>query len=359
MPPQPRPIRELRFACRRTSRADAFEVQSVSAFRILASVVGAFVFLAATVLPSSADDLDLEAGGDAAPTKYADAAPDPTGVGEDRDSASVSAPPPVPVEEEDVWGFRVAVPLYIWWPNLRGSATAHFDDAAGDSLSEKINFDIDHGEVFDLIFSDLNGIYLFFGEVRRERLAARLDLLYMGFDHVSIEDLNESIPDRFLNLDQDIGITLLHPSVSYQLFETPLDIGPLDSFEFGLAVGFRYMNLAFKAKISDSLIPALNGVTVLDRTENYWEVFPVGAEFRLGFYDKWSLSARVLLGGWGMVDAKSGTDGMADAVLGYQFHDHFSFEFGWRWLDMDAKGKELDWTLRNLWGPTVAIIANF
>jgi hypothetical protein len=259
---------------------------------------------------------------------------------------------------EDVWGFRVAVPLYIWWPNLRGNAGVKFEDR-GNNEVETINFDIDHGEVLDLIFSDLTGIYYFFGEVRRERFAAQLDLMYFGFDHVSIGDLNESIPGRFIDLDQKIGLTLVHPSLSYQLFETPLNIGPLNSFEFRLAVGFRYTYLQFKAKISKSAIPALNGQTVLDDTQHYFEILPVGAQFRLGFCDKWSLGARVLLGGWGMADAKSGTDGMADAALGYQFHENFTFEFGMRWFDMDANGKDLDWTLRNLWGPTVAVIANF
>ena len=63
---------------------------------------------------------------------------------------------------------------------------------------------------------------------------------------------------------------------------------------------------------------------MLDEVEHYWEVLPVGAEFRLGFYEKWSLRGRVVLGGWGMVNAKKG-------------HRRFSFEFGMRWLDMDAK----------------------
>ena len=49
----------------------------------------------------------------------------------------------------------------------------------------------------------------------------------------------------------------------------------------------------------------------------------------------------------------------SDAALGYRFHENLTFEFGIRWLDMDANGKDLNWTLRNLWGPTVAVIANF
>jgi hypothetical protein len=334
------------------------EVRRASALRILTSVIVAIVTFAASILPSMAEDLELEADREATPTlEVADTAP--TGAYEDRDIALVSAPSPIPVEEEDVWGFRVAVPLYVWWPNLRGSTVVHFEDADGDPAGERINFHLNHGEVFDLIFSDLNGIYFFFGEARRKRLTARLDLIYLGFDHVSEADINESLPGRFLDLDQDIGITLLNPSVSHQVFETPLNIGPLDSFEFGLSAGFRYLYLQFKAKVSDTEIPGLDGQTVLDVTEHFWEVFPVGAEFRLGLYDKWSLRGRLLLGGWGMVDAKKGTDGMADVIVGYQLREHFSFEVGMRWLDLNVKGNDMDWEMRNMWGPTVALIANF
>jgi hypothetical protein len=58
-------------------------------------------------------------------------------------------------------------------------------------------------------------------------------------------------------------------------------------------------------------------------------------------------------------EAKSGTDGIADAVVSYQWHENFSFEAGMRWLDLDVKGNDFDWTMRNMWGPKVALIANF
>ncbi len=328
-----------------------------------ARLIAAIVFLAAPALPSFAGDLGTGPGSEVAPSAEF-AQPQSAGVLTAGDSGLVLVPeseiPAVSAgDEEGLWGFRVAVPLYIWYPNMRGNATVHFEDRAGSDQAEQIDFHLNHGEIFDLIFSDLNGIYLFFGEVSRERLTARLDLLYMGFDHVSIDDINESIPDRFFDLDQDLGMTLVHPSVAFQLFETQLDIGPLDSFEFGLGAGFRYMYLQFKAKVSKSPRGNLDGLTVLDVTEHYFEALPVGAEFRLGFCDKWSLNGRILLGGWGIGNGKKGTDGLADLFVGYQFHDDFSFEVGMRWLDMDVKGNDFDWTMRNMWGPTMAVIANF
>jgi hypothetical protein len=30
-----------------------------------------------------------------------------------------------------------------------------------------------------------------------------------------------------------------------------------------------------------------------------------------------------------------------------------------RWVGIDTKGKDMDWTIRNMWGPTVALIAHF
>ncbi len=50
---------------------------------------------------------------------------------------------------------------------------------------------------------------------------------------------------------------------------------------------------------------------------------------------------------------------MADVFVAYQLHDNFSFEVGMRWLDMDVTGNDFDWTMRNMWGPTMALIANF
>jgi hypothetical protein len=67
----------------------------------------------------------------------------------------------------------------------------------------------------------------------------------------------------------------------------------------------------------------------------------------------------LLLGGWGMATSKNGSDGVADVALSYQFHDHFSFEFGMRWLGINVKGEDIDYQIRNAWGPTVGIISNF
>jgi hypothetical protein len=155
-------------------------------------------------------------------------------------------------------------------------------------------------------------------------------------------------------------VALFTPSVSYTAFETDPDLGPFNHLRIEPKVGFRYVYLKADVRVVDSLIPEEIGRKVFRARESFWEPLPLGLEVELGFSENWSVLASVMIGGWGMGDAKSTTDGVGDLLLKYRISKHFTAEAGARWLDIYVKGKEYDWLqLHNLWGPNVRVTWNF
>jgi hypothetical protein len=256
-----------------------------------------------------------------------------------------SAPEPT---VESRWSFWVNVPLYVWWPNFAGKVEVE---------GLLIDYDLDHGDVLDLILNDLSGFASFKGGVRYDRFAFNFDLLWMQVKRVDLEDINKQVPHpSILDLSQKYDFVFTHPSLSYTLIDTPLDFGIINRFRFDALVGFRYVFFQALAKITDSHIPEEIGQTAIDDTEHYWEVLPVGAEIEVGLFENWSWQTRVMIGGWSMADSYGGTDGMADSVLRYHFHDNWTFDFGIRWLDMKTKGNVIDYELKNSYGPLFAFM---
>ncbi len=317
--------------------------------RVAIAAVLAALFVLSTD-PCLADDVDPKPDPVGQPAPSLPDATDDTGSA-DTDSGSLASASDAE-DDKDIWSFRLVVPLYIWWPNMEG--TAEIDGF-------KIDYELDHGDVIKLIVDDFNGIWTFFGEVKRKRLAARMDLFYIKLHDVSLDDLNLSAgPLPRLDLDQDYNMLLLHPNFSYDLYETSLNFGPVKSFQLGAVAGFRYLYFDGEAQISDSLDPDLIGLRVLNVSEHYWTLLPVGAQINIDFLENWSFRSRVMLGGWRMLDAKGGgTDGQGDAILAYRFHKNWVFEFGVRWIDLSFKGKTLDYELENAWGPVFGLMANF
>lgn len=254
-------------------------------------------------------------------------------------------------QDEGDWSFRLAVPLYVWWPDIRGTVDL-FDKSS-------IDFDLHHSDVLELIGDDFSGIWFFFGEARWKKFGARMDLVYMGFDHVSLSDENLEPAVGTINVDQDYDVVLLDPSLSYRLIDTDLNLGPLTHFRFGYVLGMRYLYIKMKGRIEDSRIQALNGKRAFDDSENYFEILPLGAEMELGLSKHWLLRSRIMLGGWGWLDAKGGTDGMWDAALGYRFNESWVLEAGVRWFDAKLDGDDIDYELRNMWGPVAALMWEF
>lgn len=257
-----------------------------------------------------------------------------------------------PVRAVDPWQFRVAVPLYGWLPNLEG--TAQVEDTS-------IDFDLSHGDVLDLFSTDLSGFWSFYGDVRRDRVTFSLDVYYVSFDQVSLSEVNldPSNPRVKVDADQEYTFGIFHPALAYTLVDEPLDLGPFERFTFEPLVALRYVYFDAEAKLDDALLPSLQGREVLDDTEHYFELLPLGGRFDLAFLDKWSLRGRFMLGGWGLWDSDHGTDGMADLLLAYRFHPSWTLEAGVRWYDMNVVGNELDYELRNVWGPIVGVIWSF
>jgi hypothetical protein len=247
--------------------------------------------------------------------------------------------------------------LYGWLPNLKG--TAIIDDLP-------IHFDITHGQVGQFVFHNLKGYFGFYGEARRDRLAAQLDVFYMKLSNLSLNDINKdapSLPSGWnlpLDINQHYTVALFTPSISYTAFETDLDLGPFDHLRIEPKVGFRYMYLKADVRVVDSLIPEEIGRKVFRAREHFWEPLPLGLEVELGFFEDWSLLASVLLGGWGMGDAKSTTDGVGELMLKYRISKHLTAEAGVRWEDLYMKGNDYEYLqLHNLWGPRAQVTWNF
>ena len=259
-----------------------------------------------------------------------------------------SAPEPT---AESPWSFWVNVPLYVWWPNFIGKVQIE---------GLLIDYELDHGDVLDLVLNDLSGYASFMGGVRYDRFAFNFDLLWLQVKRVSLDDLKiQTPPESILDLRQKYDFVFTHPSFSYTLIDTPLDFGILNRFRFDALVGFRYFYLKALATVTDSRIGPEIGNDVIDDTEHYWEVFPVGAEIEVGFLENWSWQTRIMIGGWNMADSFGGTDGFGDSVLRYHFHDNWSFDFGIRWLDMKVEGDVIDYELRHSYGPLFAFMLHF
>jgi hypothetical protein len=251
---------------------------------------------------------------------------------------------------EDLWSFRLAVPLYLWWPDLQGSL-----GISGSS----VDYSLSHRDVLELLGDGFDGIWMGFGEARYGRFGAQMDLVYMGVESASLSDVNLDPSVGRLDIDQDYDVVIFDPSLSYRLIDTDLRLGPLNQFRFGLLMGMRYLRLDAKGKVDDATVPPLLGKTVFDDTENYWEVLPLGAEMQLGISKSWQLRSRLMLGGWGWLDSKGGTDGKWEAVLAYSFNESWVMQAGVRWFDASFEGSDLDFELRNTWGPVAALMWEF
>ena len=108
------------------------------------------------------------------------------------------------------------------------------------------------------------------------------------------------------------------------------------------------------------MLPITNRLRrVIDASEHYFELLPLGARFDLAFLEQWSVRGRILLGGWGSGDSDHGTDGMADLLLTYRFRPSWTAQVGVRWYDMNVTGNALDFELRNVWGPIAGLIWSF
>lgn len=257
---------------------------------------------------------------------------------------------------EDLWSFRVAAPGYVWVPNLKG--TFVIEDTP-------IHYDLSLGNVFNLVFHNLKGYYAFAGEARRDRLSVRVDTYFVDFDNLSLNDLNKQVQDlpngweSPLAVNMHLALALFTPSVSFTLFETPLDLGPFDDLRIDSVVGFRYAYMEMDARVVDSLIPGAIGRKVLQAREHYWEALPLGLEVELGFCENWSLLATTMLGGWGMGESRKTTTGQADFLLTYRLSDHLRAEAGGRWFDFNMKGEEVDTQIHNVFGPIFRVMWEF
>jgi hypothetical protein len=152
---------------------------------------------------------------------------------------------------------------------------------------------------------------------------------------------------------------MAHLNLSYRLLELEPSKGPFRSFYIEPVVAFRYLYLDAKAKIENSPISSLNGVTALDERERYFELLPLGVQMELGLSEKWSFFTRAMFGGWGIWDSKGGTDYMIDAVLRYRLSEAWTAQAGLRWFDMNVEGDKLDYEVDNAFGPAFGVVWSF
>ena len=317
----------------------------------LGFVFAAVVLMGALALPALADE-GVPAGEIEVP------APEPPRAMSDteREVARTISGQPAD-EEEDLWSFRVAAPGYVWLPDIEANAIVE---------GRAIDFDLDHGDVIDIVFSNLKGYYAFYGEARRGPISVRLDTYYIEFDNLDLGDVNKEIPalpigwQPHLDIKQDYVIALFTPSVSFTAFETDRHWGPFTGLRIEPMAGWRYMYFQGDIRVKDSLIPGAIGKKLVQFKENLWQLLPLGVEVEVGLSENLSILASVLLGGWNIgPDSKGSTDGMGELMLKYRMSKHFTAEVGVRWLDASFKGKEVDLQFDNLWGPMLRVMWEF
>jgi hypothetical protein len=253
-------------------------------------------------------------------------------------------------QRDDSWQFRLAVPLYIWWPDWNASLGA-------DNL--QVDLDLTHHDVISLVSDDLQGIFTFLGEARRGRWAAELDLFLIRLEGVGLADLDLGSGRFRTDLDMEFRQRMAHFNLSYRLFEKQLSKGPFRDFYVEPIVAFRYLSLEANAEIKDSPISSLNGREVLDERERYFQLLPLGVQMEVGLSERWSIFTRAMFGGWGIWDSKDGADYLIDVVLKYRFSESWTAQLGLRWFDMDVEGDDFDYEVSNVVGPAFGVIWSF
>jgi hypothetical protein len=201
----------------------------------------------------------------------------------DRDAESAGA---------QSWSFEITP--YLWAAGIDG-----------DTAAEGVGSEIDTGYSF-LSLDNLDFALATAVEARKGRWAALLDGMYVDF--------SDTLDGALVTADAELSGGFLEASAAY----------PAARIE-GLDVifGMRYVAL-------ESTVRLTPGPSA-EESESWLDPL-VGARFRHAFNDRWSVTLRGDVGGFG-VSSELVTN--LSAVFGYRLTDAMTLRFGYRVLQMD------------------------
>ncbi len=252
--------------------------------------------------------------------------------------------------EDSGWEFDVT-PFPAWVPDASG------DFGVGNVA---IPYDLDHGDIVDLVKDDLDWAVTGSFEARNDGLILGVDLIASKLSGVSLGDVNFN--DDIIDVDMDITTVMLDLTIGYRFYDGPLgnESYPRITVD-GLAMASHF-RLEQKTQISAVPLPILNGLigqTVVDEHLYFWEPL-IGGRVNLQFDEKWSLNSKVLLGGGGYWDSRGSNDGQAHVLLGYRMSERWTVLAGARWLDFEYKKDDIEvFSMEDSWGPLLAFKASF
>jgi hypothetical protein len=197
------------------------------------------------------------------------------------------------------WEFQL-VPLYFWGASLYGTVSL-------GPVAAPIDMD------FDDLFDALESIFtVHFEAVHRQKWGILTDWSYMDLAG------SQSLPGN-LTLDGDLESLIAEGAVFYRMAG--------DAQVIDILGGVRYTDMEISAEITGR--PR--------RTQNPDWLDPIiGGRYGRALSEKWKVSVRGDIGGFGIGDASDFAWNIS-ALLHYQPWKHVGFVGGYRLLDMDYK----------------------
>ncbi|MEE9612677.1 MAG: hypothetical protein V3W19_15605 [Desulfatiglandales bacterium] len=216
-------------------------------------------------------------------------------AGDTPDSKKDSSPDPSATKD---WEFSLA-PFYFWAVNLDGDATVR-------GTTAPINLD------FDEIFDTLEGLFtVHFEAWYRQKWGLLIDVSY-----INISD-QQTTPGPTLDVDFENVITEL--GFFYRFF----DKGP---HQLEALAGIRYTDLDVEIDVV--------GVPLNTNGNQDWLDPMIGARYNWQISEKWHLSLRGDIGGFGIGDASDFTWN-AVGLINWQPWKHVGFLGGYRAMNQD------------------------
>jgi len=197
------------------------------------------------------------------------------------------------------WEFQFTP--YVWAAGVKANAVIGSFESSGE-----VDF-IDLAKKLDV------GVMLHF-EGRKERWGFMLDGLYMN----ATDDARARVGPfrvRGINIDGGLKMAILEAGVFYRFGEA--------SPSFDALAGVRYISIDLR--VDPGPLPTLS------RDKDWVDPF-IGGRFQLGLSERWSLSLRGDVGGFGV---GSDLTWNVTALLGYRLSETTTLAIGYRHLDID------------------------
>lgn len=190
------------------------------------------------------------------------------------------------------WSFTVTP--YLWAAGLDG-----------DMAAEGVGSEIDTGYSF-LSLDNLDLTLAASVEARKGRWTVLLDALYVEF--------NDAFDRPLVDADAELSGGYLETSAAYPAVNVP---------GLEMLFGMRYVAVDGTVRLT----PGPDG----SASENWLDPL-VGARYRHEFNDRWSVTLRGDVGGFGVASELTTN---VSAVFGYRLTDAMTLRFGYRALQMD------------------------